>query len=38
MQESVLVLDPRNRMLLVNPALRATFALGPDAEGAPRWS
>ncbi|MES1209721.1 MAG: histidine kinase dimerization/phospho-acceptor domain-containing protein, partial [Pseudomonadota bacterium] len=33
MQESVLVLDPQNRMLLVNPALRATFALGPDAEG-----
>ncbi|MFL5305636.1 MAG: ATP-binding protein [Polyangia bacterium] len=33
MQESVLVMDPQNRMLLVNPALRATFALGPDAEG-----
>jgi two-component system, OmpR family, phosphate regulon sensor histidine kinase PhoR len=33
MQESVLVLDPQNRMLLVNPALRATFALAADAEG-----
>ena len=33
MQESVLVLDPDNRMLLVNPALRATFSLGADAEG-----
>jgi two-component system phosphate regulon sensor histidine kinase PhoR len=33
MQEGVLVLDPDSRMLLVNPALRATFALGPDAEG-----
>ena len=33
MQESVLVLDPNNRMLLVNPALRATFSLGADAEG-----
>jgi len=33
MQESVLVLDPENRMLLVNPALRATFSLAPGAEG-----
>jgi len=33
MQEGVLVLDQENRMLLVNPALRATFSLGPDAEG-----
>jgi two-component system phosphate regulon sensor histidine kinase PhoR len=33
MQEGVLVLDPENRMLLVNPALRATFSLGPDIEG-----
>ena len=33
MQEGVLVLDQDNRMLLVNPALRATFSLGPDAEG-----
>ncbi len=33
MQEGVLVLDQENRMLLVNPALRATFSLGPEAEG-----
>jgi len=33
MQEGVLVLDQDNRMLLVNPALRATFSLGPEAEG-----
>jgi two-component system, OmpR family, phosphate regulon sensor histidine kinase PhoR len=33
MQEGVLVLDQESRMLLVNPALRATFSLGPDAEG-----
>ena len=33
MQEGVLVLDQDSRMLLVNPALRATFSLGPDAEG-----
>jgi two-component system, OmpR family, phosphate regulon sensor histidine kinase PhoR len=33
MQEGVLVLDENSRMLLVNPALRATLALGPDAEG-----
>ena len=33
MQEGVLVLDQERRMLLVNPALRATFSLGPDAEG-----
>ena len=33
MQEGVLVLDEERRILLVNPALRATFSLGPDAEG-----
>ncbi len=33
MQESVLVLDHQKRMLLVNPALRATFSLPADAEG-----
>jgi two-component system phosphate regulon sensor histidine kinase PhoR len=33
MQEGVLVLDQESRMILVNPALRATFSLGPDAEG-----
>ncbi len=33
MQEGVLVLDQQGRMLLVNPALRSTFALGPSAEG-----
>ena len=33
MQEGVLVLDQDSRMLLVNPALRATFSLGPEAEG-----
>ena len=33
MQEGVLVLDQESRMLLVNPALRATFSLAPDAEG-----
>jgi two-component system phosphate regulon sensor histidine kinase PhoR len=33
MQEGVLVLDEESRMLLVNPALRATLRLGPDAEG-----
>jgi two-component system phosphate regulon sensor histidine kinase PhoR len=33
MQEGVLVLDQEGRMLLVNPALRATFSLRPDAEG-----
>ncbi len=33
MQEGVLVLDQDSRMLLVNPALRSTFALRPDAEG-----
>jgi two-component system phosphate regulon sensor histidine kinase PhoR len=33
MQEGVLVLDQDSRMLLVNPALRSTFSLGPEAEG-----
>jgi two-component system phosphate regulon sensor histidine kinase PhoR len=33
MQEGVLVLDQDSRMLLVNPALRATFSLRADAEG-----
>jgi two-component system phosphate regulon sensor histidine kinase PhoR len=33
MQEGVLVLDQEGRMLLVNPALRATLALGANAEG-----
>jgi two-component system phosphate regulon sensor histidine kinase PhoR len=33
MQEGVLVLDPQNRILLVNPALGATFSLGADVEG-----
>jgi two-component system phosphate regulon sensor histidine kinase PhoR len=33
MQEGVLVLDQQGRVLLVNPALRSTFALGPNAEG-----
>jgi two-component system phosphate regulon sensor histidine kinase PhoR len=33
MQEGVLVLDENSRMLLVNPALRATLSLGADAEG-----
>jgi two-component system, OmpR family, phosphate regulon sensor histidine kinase PhoR len=33
MQEGVLVLDQDSRMLLVNPALRSTFSLGPQAEG-----
>ncbi|HLK90828.1 MAG TPA: ATP-binding protein [Polyangia bacterium] len=33
MQEGVLVLDQESRMLLVNPALRATFSLREDAEG-----
>ncbi len=33
MQEGVMVLDQASRMLLVNPALRATFSLGADAEG-----
>jgi two-component system phosphate regulon sensor histidine kinase PhoR len=33
MQEGVLVLDEKSRMLLVNPALRATLSLGADAEG-----
>jgi two-component system, OmpR family, phosphate regulon sensor histidine kinase PhoR len=33
MQEGVLVLDQQGRMLLVNPALRATLKLAPDAEG-----
>ncbi|HVV50820.1 MAG TPA: ATP-binding protein [Polyangia bacterium] len=33
MREGVLVLDHQNRVLLVNPALRETFALGADAEG-----
>jgi two-component system phosphate regulon sensor histidine kinase PhoR len=33
MQEGVLVLDEDSRMLLVNPALRGTLALGADAEG-----
>ena len=33
MQEGVLVLDQESRMLLVNPALRATLSLAPNAEG-----
>jgi two-component system phosphate regulon sensor histidine kinase PhoR len=33
MQEGVLVLDQQSRMLLVNPALRSTLQLAPDAEG-----
>jgi len=33
MQEGVLVLDQENRMLLVNPALRATLPLALAAEG-----
>ncbi len=33
MQEGVLVLDGDSRMILVNPALRATLSLGADAEG-----
>jgi two-component system phosphate regulon sensor histidine kinase PhoR len=33
MQEGVLVLDSDSRMLLVNPALRATLKLAPNAEG-----
>jgi two-component system phosphate regulon sensor histidine kinase PhoR len=33
MQEGVLVLDPEHRILLVNPALRATFSLAADVEG-----
>jgi two-component system phosphate regulon sensor histidine kinase PhoR len=33
MQEGVLVLDEDGRMILVNPALRATLALGANAEG-----
>ncbi len=33
MQEGVLVLDQESRMLLVNPALRATFSLPAGAEG-----
>jgi two-component system phosphate regulon sensor histidine kinase PhoR len=33
MQEGVLVLDRDSRVLLVNPALRATLGIGPDAEG-----
>jgi two-component system phosphate regulon sensor histidine kinase PhoR len=33
MQEGVLVLDGEGRMLLVNPALRGTLKLSPNAEG-----
>jgi two-component system phosphate regulon sensor histidine kinase PhoR len=33
MQEGVLVLDAEGRMLLVNPALRGTLKLSPNAEG-----
>ncbi len=33
MQEGVLVLDPEHLILLVNPALRATFSLAADVEG-----
>jgi two-component system phosphate regulon sensor histidine kinase PhoR len=33
MQEGVLVLDSDSRMLLVNPALRATLKIAPNAEG-----
>jgi len=33
MREGVLVLDHDGRMLLVNPALRATLGLPPDTEG-----
>jgi two-component system phosphate regulon sensor histidine kinase PhoR len=33
MREGVLVLDHDGRMLLVNPALRATLGIPPDAEG-----
>jgi two-component system phosphate regulon sensor histidine kinase PhoR len=33
MQEGVLVLDEKSRMILVNPALRATLSLGANAEG-----
>ena len=33
MREGVLVLDQEGRMLLVNPALRATLALPPETEG-----
>jgi len=33
MQEGVLVLDPENRILLVNPALRSTFSLAENVEG-----
>jgi two-component system, OmpR family, phosphate regulon sensor histidine kinase PhoR len=33
MQEGVLVLDEKSRMILVNPALRTTLSLGTDAEG-----
>jgi len=33
MREGVLVLDDEGRMLLVNPALRATLGIPPDTEG-----
>ena len=33
MREGVLVLDQESRMLLVNPALRATLGIPADAEG-----
>jgi len=33
MREGVLVLDQDGRMLLVNPALRATLGIPPDSEG-----
>jgi two-component system phosphate regulon sensor histidine kinase PhoR len=33
MQEGVLVLDHESRMLLVNPALRATLSIAANAEG-----
>jgi two-component system phosphate regulon sensor histidine kinase PhoR len=33
MQEGVLVLDQQSRVLLVNPALRATLRIAPPAEG-----
>ena len=33
MQEGVLVLDQQGRMLLVNPALRATLSIAANAEG-----
>src|SRR4029079_1178589 len=33
MREGVLVLDEEGRMLLVNPALRATLGIPDDAEG-----